>query len=194
MKIAYVTIFGSTDIHAWSGLGVYILNTLQGAGFQAETIGNLKYQYGFIYKAKEVLYPKILSKKYLMLWDSILLRRFAAQVESTLASSESEIVFSIWTNPIAYLRTEKPIVFWGDATLAGLRDFYPDHHNLCAETIKDGNKAEQLALTKCRLAIYSSEWAANTAIQNYGVNPAKVKVVPFGANIETTGIFMILRH
>jgi len=95
-------------------------------------------------------------------------------------------VFSIWTNPIAYLRTEKPIAFWGDATFAGLMDYYPHYSNLCAETIRGANRAEDLALLKCRLAIYSSEWAANTAIQHYGVDPAKVKVVPFGANINSS--------
>jgi hypothetical protein len=119
-----------------------------------------------------------------MLWDSILLKRFAAQVERAPASSEVDIIFSIWTNPIAYLRTEKPIVFWADATFAGLMTLYPWYSNLCKENIKNGNKVEQQALTKCRLAIYSSDWAANTAIQNYDVDPTKVKVVPFGANIS----------
>ena len=184
MKITYVTIFNPLDIHAWSGLGFYILRALQTSGFQVEIIGSLKYEFVFVYKAKEVLYTKILSKTYKMLWDPLLLNRFAAQVERALASINCDVVFSIWTNPIAYLRTEKPIVFWGDATFAGLMGFYPSYSNLCAETIRDGNRAEQLALSKCRLAIYSSEWAANTAIQNYDVDPAKVKVVPFGANIE----------
>jgi hypothetical protein len=63
-------------------------------------------------------------------------------------------------------------------------DFYPDFTNLCTETIRHGNEMEQSALSRCRLAIYSSEWAANSAIQHYNVNPTKVRVVPFGANIE----------
>lgn len=184
MKLAYVTIFDPLDIQAWSGLGFYILRALQESGLQVETIGSLKYKFAFIYKVKEVLYTKGLSRTYKMLWDPLLLKRFAAQVEKALASINCDIVFSIWTNPIAYLRTEKPIVFWGDGTFAGLMDFYPSYSNLCAETIRDGNRAEQLALSKCRLAIYSSDWAANTAIQNYDVDPAKVKVVPFGANVD----------
>ena len=44
---------------------------------------------------------------------------------------------------------------------------------------------ESLALQRSKLAIYSSEWAAKTAIEFYGTNPNKVKVVPFGANINT---------
>jgi len=184
MKLAYVTVFGPSDIHAWSGLGVYVLSALESAGCQPETVGDLKYQCDFIYKAKEILYPRIFSKAYLMLWDPILLKSFARQVERALAATEYDMVFSIWTNPIAYLQIEKPIAFWGDATFAGLMDFYPHYSNLCAETIRGGNRAEQLALAKCRLAIYSSEWAATTAIQHYDVDPAKVKVVPFGANIS----------
>jgi glycosyltransferase involved in cell wall biosynthesis len=184
MKLAYVTIFGTSDIRAWSGLGVYILSSLRGSGLQIQTIGDLRYQCDFVYKIKEVLYPKLLSQKYLMLWDPILLKSFARQVERALATIDCDMVFGIWTNPIAYLQTEKPIVFWGDATLPGLTALYPAYRNLCAETIRGGHRAEQLALSKCRLVIYSSEWAANTAIQNYDVDPVKVKVVPFGANVN----------
>ncbi len=184
MKIAYVTIFDPSDIHAWSGLGVYILRALQNSGFQTEAIGNLRYKFSSIYKLKEVLYPRISSRTYKMLWDPILLKVFADQVEKALDAIDYDLVFSIWANPIAYLRTEKPIVFWGDATFAGLVDFYPGYSCLCAETIRGGNRAESFALSKSHLAIYSSDWAASTAIQTYGVDPAKVKVVPFGANID----------
>ena len=184
MRIAYVTIFDPSDVHAWSGLGVYILSSLQGSGLQTETIGDLRYQFDFIYKTKEVLYPRLLSKTYLVLWDPILLKLFARQVERALAAIDCDIVFSIWTNPIAYLQTEKPIVFWGDATFRGRVGFYPRYSHLCAETLRGADRAEQLALSKCRLAIYSSEWAAKTAIEHYDVDPSKVKVVPFGANIN----------
>jgi glycosyltransferase involved in cell wall biosynthesis len=63
-------------------------------------------------------------------------------------------------------------------------NFYPIFSNLSQESIRNGNKMEKLALEKCRLAIYSSDWAAQTAIENYQINHSKVKVVPFGANIE----------
>lgn len=38
---------------------------------------------------------------------------------------------------------------------------------------------------KCSLAIYSSDWAAKSAIHDYGADPAKVKVVPFGSNTDS---------
>ena len=64
-------------------------------------------------------------------------------------------------------------------------DFYPGWSNLCNETLRDAHGLEQNALSNCRLAIYSSNWAAETAINNYRVDPDKVKVVPFGANVES---------
>ena len=185
MKIAYVTTYDSSDVHAWSGLGDYILRALQDVGLDTELIGNLgtRKVWSRLASLKKGYYKR-LSKQYLRDREPSILRGFSAQVEKHLPSVGSDIVFSPGTIPIAYLQTQKPIVFWTDATFAGMVDFYPEFSNLCTETIKNGHKMEQLALSKCRLAIYASEWAANTAIQNYDVDPTKVKVVPFGANID----------
>lgn len=184
MKIAYVTTYDSSDVKNWSGLGSYIHYALQSQGLQTKTIGNLSNKNSVTSRIKKKIYTKIFSKRYLETREPIFLKNYAAQVKSALADVPCDIVFSPGTIPIAYLQTEKPVVFWTDATFAGMVDFYPSYSNLCAETIAKGNKMEQLALSKCRLAIYSSEWAANTAIENYDVDANKVKVVPFGANIN----------
>jgi hypothetical protein len=61
---------------------------------------------------------------------------------------------------IAYLCTEKPIIFWTDATVDGVVDFYPDFRNLCAAAIKNGTRMEQTALSMNPLAIDASDWGA----------------------------------
>ena len=184
MKIAYVTTYDSSDVKAWSGSGSYILKTLQDTGFKTETVGNLYKPTSYVIRGKSLLY-RTLHKNYLLDREPIILRSYAAQVGKALAQLDHDIVFSPGTIPIAYLRNEKPIAFWTDCTLAGMIDFYPEFSNLCAESIKNGNKMEQLALSRCHLAIYSSEWAAESAVRNYDVDPAKVHVVPFGANVHS---------
>ncbi|MGV2826674.1 glycosyltransferase family 4 protein [Myxosarcina sp. GI1(2024)] len=184
MKIAYVTTYDSSNIKNWSGLGYYIHSALRSHDIQTETIDNLIDKNHVTFGLKQKLYSKIFSKRYLKTREPMFLKDYAAQVDSALANINYDVVFSPGTIPIAYLQTNKPIVFWADATFAGMVNFYPGYSNLCAETIAKGNKMEQLALSKCRLAIYSSEWAANTAIENYDVDSNKVKVVPFGANIN----------
>jgi glycosyltransferase involved in cell wall biosynthesis len=183
MKVGYVTTYDSADLHAWSGTGTYMVNTLRSAGFQTEAIGNLKEKWALAFKMKRAWYAYLRSKMYLRDREPTILMNYATQVEQALAGSACDVVFSPGTVPIAYLQTKKPIVFWTDATFAGMVDFYPSFSNLCAESVRDGNRMEQSALSNCRLAIYSSDWAAETAITNYSVDPNKVKVVPFGANI-----------
>ena len=185
MKIAYVTGYDLSDKSAWSGLNINILRSIQSAGIQTELIGYFTKNYALIYfyKVKSYLYGRIFKKRYFPDREPRIYKNYAAQADKTLASINYDIVFSPGTIPGAYLKTKKPFVFWTDATFAGMIDFYPSFSNLCYETIKKGNEMEQLALSKCRLAIYSSEWAANTAVENYDVDPEKVKVVPFGGNI-----------
>ncbi len=62
-------------------------------------------------------------------------------------------------------------------------DYYPAFTNLSARTIRNGHDAERRALNKCALSLYSCQWAADSAINDYGVDPAKVHVVSFGSNM-----------
>lgn len=185
MKAAYITTYDASNVHAWSGLGFHILKALQDAGLQTERIGGLKEGliWGAVTKAKKIWFRSLYSQQYDRMRSPGLLRFYASQVKKRVALLDHDIIFSPGTIPIAYLETQKPIVFWTDATFSGMLGFFPAFENLCPETIKNGNKMEQEALSRCRLAIYASQWAADTAIKNYDVDREKVRVVPFGANI-----------
>lgn len=133
---------------------------------------------------KRAVYTGLLNRRYFADRDPSVLSGYARQVAGRLVSLEPDIVFSPSTLPIAYLETKHPIVFWADATFAGMINFYPGFYNLCQQTIRDGHAAEESTLARCSLAIYASDWAAQTAIERYRVSPSKVRVVPFGANID----------
>ncbi len=181
MKISYVTTYNARDIHSWSGLAYHLAEELECQGSEIEYIGDLTTKYPGILRSKELFY-KIMRRQYLRDREPFVVKDMAAQVARRM-SSIADIVLSPGTLPIAYLETKKPKVFYTDATFAGMIGFYESFSNLCAQSIKDGNEVEQAALSSCALAIYSSDWAAQTAIDNYNVNPEKVKVVLFGANI-----------
>jgi glycosyltransferase involved in cell wall biosynthesis len=90
--------------------------------------------------------------------------------------------------PISYLECKQPIVIWADTTYASAIDSHPRYfrNNICAESVRDIIANETSLLSRCRLAIYASEWGARNAIEYYKLDPARVKVVPFGANLECT--------
>ena len=148
-------------------------------------IGPLRQHRDDVLRAKQVFYTYVVGKRYKPDRASKVLKSYADQVSACLKDESVDVVFSPGTMPICYLQSSAPIVFWTDATVAGMIDFYPGWSDLCNETLRDAHRMEQAALSNCRLAIYSSNWAAETAINNYQVDAAKVKVVPFGANVES---------
>lgn len=183
--MAYVTTYDSTDERNWSGTGYHIFSAFSRSGIHATPIGDLKIRSDLRSRAKQIIYSRLLSRTYFIERTPSVLWDYAAQVERRLSSIDCDVVFSPGTMAVAHLNTEKPIAFWVDATFAGMIGFYPEFKNLSRETVRDGNRAEQSALTRCRVAIYASEWAAETARRNYDVDPARVRVVPFGANIDS---------
>ena len=189
MKLAYVTTFNSqilTGFNEWAGTGYYIAQSLQRQSIPMHYIGSLQERIALqiMGKFKNHYYKIGQNKDYLKSVDPIFLKNYASQVSQELSKTKNDIVFSATVTPTAYLECNQPIVFWADATFENLLNYYPLYKNLCEETIEHGHLMEKRALQKCKLAIYSSEWAAKTAIEYYKTPPSKVKVVPFGANIE----------
>lgn len=183
MKISYVTAYDSKDIRNWSGTGAFIAKSLELQNYDLEYIGNLEYKTNLLIKLKSLYYSRILHKDYFQERSFFVANHYAKQVKKEVNSS-SDLIFSPGTIPIAYLETKKPKVFYTDATFSGMINFYDSFSNLCEESIKDGNMLEQQAMDSSDLCIFSSDWAAKSAIENYKVDPEKIKIVPFGANIE----------
>jgi glycosyltransferase involved in cell wall biosynthesis len=160
----------------------HIIRALTSSGLDVKPIGNLKAEtiHSFL---KGAYYGAIRKRTFFKVHDTGVLRGFARQVSHKLKTIDCDLVFSPKWEPVAYLQTDKPIAFWHDATVPALVGFYPGYENTCRESINNAIKAECLALGKCSLAVYSSDWAARSAIDYYDVDPHKVVVVPFGANI-----------
>lgn len=185
MNIAYVTTYNAADVNNWSGLGYCIARSLENQSISVRYIGPLRENRSLLVTARQYLCNRFLNRRHLIDREPVILKHYAHQVSTKLSGHKKlDAVFSPGTIPIAYLKCDQPIVFWTDATFAGMTDFYPSFSNLCKRTIENGNAMEAAALKRCKLAIYSSEWAAETAKNYYKTDPSKVKVVPFGANIE----------
>jgi glycosyltransferase involved in cell wall biosynthesis len=185
MKVAYVTDYDAQNIRAWSGTAYYIGKSLMEQSVDVYYFGPLKQR--LLHRLTRKLkrhYHELFNKRYLKDPEPIILNDFARQVEAKLAQTEVDVILSATVNPIAYLNTRVPIIFWADATFANTAEFYPAYSNLCQETLHAGHRMEQEALKRASLAIYSSDWAAQTAIHYYNADPEKVRILPFGANIS----------
>jgi glycosyltransferase involved in cell wall biosynthesis len=183
MKIAYVTTYDASDPHAWSGLGYHIHNGLTRHGMEVHLIHTLPTPKSIANRLSHRFWPK-LGKRYLDDRDPGILRAQAREVERQITSQDFDLILSPGTLPLAYLRTEIPMVLWTDATFASLLDYYEHFTGVCGPSIRHGHRAERLALGNARLAVYSSSWAANSAVRDYGAPAERVRVIPFGANLD----------
>jgi glycosyltransferase involved in cell wall biosynthesis len=108
----------------------------------------------------------------------------SAETQLAMLGSPPDLILSSSSLPMAYLRTDLPTAFWTDATFASMLGFYQEFNHLSSETIQSGMELENQAIARCDHAIYSSDWAARSAIKDHRGDPRKVHVVPFGPNLE----------
>jgi glycosyltransferase involved in cell wall biosynthesis len=183
MNIAYVTSYDATDITSWSGTGYYIPKKLREEGEEIYYIGGLKNKPYLSEKLKEKYFEKVKGERYYTERNPKILHNWAKQILPRIKKG-TELLLSPSSQPFSQVDTNVPMAFWTDANFADMIDFYPAYSNLSKSTIEDGMKMEKEALERVTLAVYSSEWAAQGAINHYGISPDKVKVVNYGANID----------
>lgn len=121
--------------------------------------------------------------------------RTAEVIQKRLSNVKADAVLATIT-PVstAFLETKIPIVYWTDAVHAALADFYPCYRNFHSDTSKDSYYITNGTLMNARLLIFSSDWAARTAVEFYGISREKIKVVPFGANLEITHDYSVIKE
>jgi len=116
--------------------------------------------------------------------EPMLARRIGAYFTKLLRRDRYDVVFApAGSTAIAWLETDLPIVYFSDATWRLLEGYYECYTNLLRRYRMSGEEIEQRAIRKARLCLFSSQWAADSAIAHYGAPPERVGVIPFGPNL-----------
>jgi glycosyltransferase involved in cell wall biosynthesis len=196
MRIAFIASYNPEKIKSYSETDYYMTQALMAAGASVEFIGNLEEHFLAFYKLKRELYSAIYSENYDIEREPEISKSYARQIHKRLEdiNSKVDVIFSSNPTNVAYLISDKPIVFWTESIFAGIINIDPQYENLSFESIKKGNSIEQTALTNCRLAMYSSRWGAKTALINYNLNPDKIKTVNYGASIERSLTYKTIKE
>ncbi|WP_442589250.1 glycosyltransferase [Pedobacter sp. AW31-3R] len=179
MKIGYIAEFDTTDITKRSGLGVNIASALKQNSNTLQYLDKFNPKPPLSAYIKKVFY-RLKKQRFDFLREKWYAKQFAQYI-SKEQDDDIDLFFSLSSQPIAFLKSDKPIVFYTDATFAQMIGFY--FNNLSGDSIRNGTLIEKKALDNTNLAIYASKWAADSAINDYSINSAKIKVVPRGANI-----------
>lgn len=109
----------------------------------------------------------------------------ARALERELARAAVDVLFApVASVEIAFLRTALPIAYLSDSTSRLLSAYYPVVMAFPEQDKRDQEVCEQRAIGCASLLVYPTQWAAQSAIDDYGADPARVRLIPFGANMH----------
>ena len=184
MKFAFVSQLDSKDVQSWSGTPFFMVQGLRDAGHSVQEIGPLHLPFPRTFKLLQKAYQSLTGKCYDFGRHPFRAKALSKQAAKQMAGQEFDAVLCPSSIVCAGLETDVPIVTWEDATFAGMVGYYPGKwQNFSSATIRHGNEIQQASLSNAALSVFSSEWAAQSAVANYKVDKKNVVVVPLGANL-----------
>ena len=204
MHVALVTDVDLSSHHSWllsnqgrSQAAFYILRGLLRLGVEVSLVGPIENLLGerrllrTYLGLKSRFYEGVRGKAYARQAEPEIVELSSNRITERLSSLNHDVVL-VLGNALPIGPTGfgggRPIAYCHDAPMVGLLDFYPHpaFANPCRESRENFLAFEQAALRRCELVMYSCAWSAQKAIEGYGLDPAKVEVVPWGANLDAT--------
>lgn len=186
LHIAFASIHRVKDVRLWSGTVTYMARALEQSGLDVDYIDELDQVHLLVHKAMNRLWRMTGQRGAVLPVERSMhmAKRFARGIARFVAEGKHDLVFSPSSIPVALLKDGPPAVFYTDATFAELVRQQPSIAAQPADLLQEGHDLEHAALENCAMAIYASEWAARSAIEHYGAAPSKLRVLPFGSNLD----------
>ncbi len=209
-KIAYLTSEHAHDKNSFSGTSYYMGQALeQHCGeityFERVLSWEKRYIGRLMHEATKHILKRELPERRLL----FIAKQQAKVAVQRIAKQQFDVIVAPDCAPdIAFLQTDIPILLPLDITFRLKRSrppqgvqcpevrgnlldkaFHlhrsrPDSSRLLEVSVRQGEMIEQAAFQKASKLLFSSAWAARSAIEDYGIDPQKVHAIPFGANLD----------
>lgn len=184
IRIGFVTRSEAANVTSWSGTTAHMQQALQEAGARIQPLDQMRLAAMRLDKWGNQMRRRLglPQTRPLRSWRAS--RHFARQIQAQLAAKPSDVLFSpAGSVLLAALETPLPLAYSSDATFRLLSRYYPGHERLAARSLREMDEMEQAVISRADLLIYPTEWVARSAIEDYGADPARIHVVPYGANL-----------
>jgi glycosyltransferase involved in cell wall biosynthesis len=185
MKIAFVSQLDSRNIREWSGTPYFMVQELRNRGHLVKEVGPLTPPFLKLLKLVLKVRQALTGKYYDLSRHPLVSSSLSKQAKKLMGTEHFDIVLCPSSIVCGGLDISTPIVTWEDATFAGMVGYYPGMwQNFSRATLEHGNQLQQQSLQRAVLSIFSSDWAAQSALNHYQVEKEKVAVIPLGANLS----------
>ncbi|WP_156952308.1 glycosyltransferase family 4 protein [Bradyrhizobium sp. WSM1743] len=187
MRLAVIAAGNPLDISTWSGTPYFMTKALAQKFPDLVTVRAPRAPwFPFIRRAVR----KASSGRIDLEWSHAIAKRDAGRIAQQLKSEGVDIAISIACSPItAYLAQAIATVHVSDATVPLMRDYYQEFSRLPETIAQCALELDRTSVLRARVCLYSTAWAARSAINDYQADPGRIHAVPWGANVEGKNSF-----
>lgn len=186
VRVGYISDADPLHRWAWSGCHRYMFRALQAQGFDVRPIGGSnRHSPSPVTRVLRKVGLATAAAPAAPMLPMDQARSWARAIEAELKATDCDVLYApVGSRLVALLQTRLPIVYLSDATFRVLRGYYPNISALPADVAEQQEEVERLAIANAAVAIFSSAWAAESAVRDYGADADRVRVIPLGANLD----------
>lgn len=188
LKIAYLTGNDPRDKRTWSGSTYYIAQALQQHVGEVDLLGPIKIPMWIdrFFRSAARLIRAVFGTEYFAQFSIPMSLYYAGAIRRRMRGNAYDIICAPASSvELAFIKTNLPVVLISDTTFQLITHYYlADFKKMSRLSRWEGNILERRSLKRSRLSVFSSEWAADSAIKDYKVDARKVAIIPPGANMD----------
>jgi len=190
-KIAFLTSIDPQNKRSWSGIFYQIARSLQkhcgDVIYVGPVSGEEKGQELSFFKQMKLWLKKVARRYFVYDYHIQVAKKCATIANRRFAQEHFDVIVapaSLIQVAFLQLETDIPVVVVEDGTFALLLNYYPQYTGLLTRSVRRMHAVTKIGISKASALIYSSTWAAQSAIDDYHAAPQNVHVVPMGANFD----------
>lgn len=185
-RVAFLTAEDPLDKGNWSGTHYHMLKALEREFREVVPLGPApKFLFRGIFYLINKACLALFNKRYDYTHSLLLSYYYKLFFEYKLRRNDWDLIFAAAASTeIANLKTDIPIFYLSDTTMNIIIDYYESFSNLFPFSKKESNYIEQKAISNSNVLLYTSKWAAESAIKDYNTKSEKVFITKVGANMD----------
>jgi glycosyltransferase involved in cell wall biosynthesis len=185
LKVGFLTVADARNVKAWSGTPFYMALSLAHYLGSIDHLGPLEPPLLPLIKAYARVVRVLSGKRYSALHSPLAVSRFAALASRKIRASRPDVVFAPAGSMVTGgVPADVPLIYSSDATSRLIHGYHPDYRTISHSSARNAEWLERESIGRADLLLYPSDWAARSAIEDYGAESGKVHVIPWGANFD----------
>lgn len=186
MRIGYCSFEDPHDQRSWSGITYNVFRTLGNFCGDVHPLGPIHTKGIILGRIINTLSRITTGKKLEWRHSKFLAKQNAKKLKFVIGNAEYDLYFFCsGSDLLAYSDLKGvPVVYFSDTTFDLMVDYYPGYTKLLSKLIKSGREIEKRSIDRADLILYTSKWAADSAVRNYHCERNKISVIPCGVNLD----------